>query len=571
MRRLLILGLFVLAGIAAQAQTPLWVFGSQSSILFDPTVGPDGTSYYTTVDNKIAAVSSSGVYKWAADLGAQAMTPIALQGTTLFVGTSSQQIRAYSVAGNVVWKTVLEKNIKTPIAVASDNTLYFGLENGQLYAVNGNTGKVNWHFYVDTMMGPPTVSHTGNVYVAGSAFMHSINAKTGQVIWRKDVFNFSNVPLAMDNYDNMVYIRRGIMDIYDYRGNFLWEAYDDTGALILIQNVQPLIYGDILVAAVQGGGDIYGFDSRTGQIVWQFSKVNATNPITWTPKAVSSMAVDSRGMVTYCDTTAGQIAFFDAATGWFLSFMPSNGLGNSFALVGMGTGGYGVIRAGTGNKTLVGYKMPAGPGSPWSQWGGTAYKQMRRDDPPYLTLSQPLDGQVITGAFCAVATASDDFSLADLSIYMNGTQVAKSGGGSVSLCTNSASFQDGVYDIVAVARDSGGNQATASASVAFVNPPPVYGVSYGAPIFSWIKNGVDNKYEVDISLSPSFGPVLVSSATPSKNFVKGTTWQPSQNKWAKVQNAAKLSAPTQTTFYWRVVGKSGGLVTTRSFIMDKTK
>ena len=114
MRRL-ILSLFVLAGIATQAQTTLWLFGSHTSILFDPTVGPDGSSYYATVDNKIAAVSSTGVHRWSVDLGGQALTPIALQGNLIYVGTSAQQVRAYSLDGHLVWKINLSKNIGTPM------------------------------------------------------------------------------------------------------------------------------------------------------------------------------------------------------------------------------------------------------------------------------------------------------------------------------------------------------------------------------------------------------------------------------------------------------------------------
>ncbi len=578
MRRLMILSLFVLAGIATQAQIvypdmpkPLWLYGANSSILFDPTVGPDGSVYFVTLNNRITALNGSGVFKWSAEMNGQALTPVAMQGKLLYVGTSDQQIRAYSIDGNLVWKTTLAKNIKSPIAVSGDNTLYFTCTDGDLYSMEGGTGQVNWHFYVDLQVGPPTVGHSGNVFVAGNAFVHSVNPKNGTVNWRKDFFNFSNVPIAMDSYDDMAYIRRNILDVYDYRGNIMWEAYDDTGVLILVQNVQPIIYGDTLIFAAQGGGDFYGFDMPTGVMKWRFTVANATNPHTWTPAAVSSMAVDNHGVVTYCDSKTGQLAWFDAATGWFFGFMPSNGIGNDFTLAGMGSVGYGVIRSGNGNKTLVGYKMPTGPGAPWSQFGGSPYKQNRRDDPPFLSLLSPTDGQVITGAFTATATATDDFALVDLSIYIDKTLVARTGGSAVSFNANSALFQDGVYNITAVATDSGGNQASATAQVGFVNPPPLFGLTQPPPTFSWMSNGIDGKYEVDISLSPTFNSILTSSASSSKQWIKATAWRPSQKKWSKVQNAARAGATDQTVFYWRAVGQTMGLVTTRSFIIDRTK
>ncbi len=92
MRRLMILSLFVLAGIATQAQIvhpdvpkPLWLYGANSSILFDPTIGPDGSVYFGTVDNSITALKSSGTFKWRAEMGGQAITPIAMQGKLLFL------------------------------------------------------------------------------------------------------------------------------------------------------------------------------------------------------------------------------------------------------------------------------------------------------------------------------------------------------------------------------------------------------------------------------------------------------------------------------------------------------
>jgi len=41
-------------------------------------------------------------------------------------------------------------------------------------------------------------------------------------------------------------------------------------------------------------------------------------------------------------------------------------------------------------------------------------------------------------------------------------------------------------------------------------------------------------------------------------------------KWAKVLAAANLVPNPQVTVYWRVIGRIGGEVTTRSFTLDKT-
>jgi outer membrane protein assembly factor BamB len=570
MRRLLMLSILLLAGIASQAQVTLWLFGSQTSILFDPTVGPDGSAYYATTDNKLGAVSGTGVHRWIVDLNAQVMAPVALQGNSLYVGTSSQQIRAYSVAGNLIWKRDIDKNIKTSIAVSGDNKLFFGTINGFLYAMDGNTGAVLWKFYVDTEVGPPSIGRDGTVYIVGNTFMNAVNPANGHVFWRKDVFNFSNVPIVFDGQDHIVYIRRGgFVDCYDLQGNILWEAYDDAGTVINANMVQPIIYGDMLIFAASGGGDFYAMDLNSGTVLWQYSTANSTNPLQYSPTAMSTLAVDAQGTVFMCDS-AGTLAWLDAASGWIQGWMPSHGLGNNMAIIGRDTAGYAVIRCGNGNKTLVAYKLPSGPGGPYGQYLGSAYHQARRDDPPLLDLMAPTDGALITGPLTASASASDDYDLTKISLYLDKTLLATTNSSALSFSADSAMFQDGVYDVTAVAFDSGGHQSTATATVAIVNPTPVYGVGMTPLIFAWMSNGVDSKYRVDLSTSPTFGSILITSAKEGQNFVKGTAWQPSTKKWKKVQDAALASAANQTTFYWRVTGKSGGQVLLRSFILSKS-
>jgi outer membrane protein assembly factor BamB len=572
MRRLLMLSILLLAGIASQAQVSLWLFGSQTSILFDPAVGPDGSAYYATVDNKLGAVSGAGLHRWLVDVGAQVMTPVVIQGNSLYVGTSSQQIRAYSVAGNLIWKRDIDKNIKTTIAVSGDNRLFFGTINGYVWALDGNTGAVLWKFYLDTEVGPPSIGRDGTVYIVGNSFMNAVNPANGHIYWHRDVFNFSNVPLVFDGQDHIVYIRRGgFVDCYDLRGNILWEAYDDTGSVILANMVQPILYENMLIFASAGGGDIYAMDVNSGTVLWQYSTANSTNPLQFTPTVVSTLAADAQGMVFMCDTSGGgTFAWLDAASGWIQGWMPSHGLGNNVAITGRDTAGYAVIRCGNGNKSLVAYKMPAGPGGPYGQYLGSAFHQARRDDPPLVDLLSPADGALITGPLTASASAGDDFDLTKLSLYLDNTLLATTRSPALSFSADSAMFQDGVYNVTAVAFDSAGNQSTATAAIAIANPAPVYGVGMTPLIFAWMSNGVDNKYRVDISTSPTFGSIIITSAKEGHNFIKGTAWQPSTKKWKKVQQAALAGSSNQTTFYWRVTGKTGGQVLVRSFILSKS-
>ena len=569
MRRFLLLSILLLAGIATQAQVTLWIFGSQTPILFDPTVGADGSVYFATQDNKLSAISSAGVFRWKADLGAQAMVPIAMQGSTLYVGTSSQQVRAYGSDGHMIWKIQLEKNIKTNIAVSESGSLFFADVAGNFYGINGANGQVMWKYYLDTQVGAPYIGRNGTIYVVSGSWLNAINPANGASYWKKDAFNFSNVPLVQSDEGEIVYIRRGgLVDVYDQRGNYLWEAYDDQGQPILAEMTQPVIYGNTLIFAVAGGTDFYALDLATGATVWKYETANVSNPLKFAPTALSSLAVDNWGTAYWCDNS-GTITWLDTATGWVQGWQPSHDVGQNFVLAPRNSAGYGVIRSGIGLKTLVGYSMPAGPAGPSSQYLGTGLHQSRFDDPPVVTILSPQDGAIISGTLNATASATDDYGLTGLSLYLNKTRVAYSNGSALTFIADSASFQDGVYTLSAVATDTGGNQTNSTIQVAFVNPPPIYTVSVAPLVFSWLSNGVDNKYRVDISTSLNFSTIVLSSATDTQNFVKGTSWQPSAKKWRKVQDLALGSPSTQTTFYWRVTGKTGGQVMVKTFTLTK--
>jgi hypothetical protein len=566
MRRLVILTLFVLAALAIQAQVPLWQYNSPSPIIFEPTLGGDGSVYFATADGKLRALNSKGVQAWAVNPGAVLVTPIALQSGTLYFATANQEVRAYSVAGNLQWRAKVDKNVVTPLAVTGGGQIVFAIQTGDVYGLRGADGHLLWKQHFGAAVGPVTVGHDGTAFFAADDFVNAVNPATGQVRWRKNFFNFSNVPIVLDGHDDLFYIRGGILDVYDFDGNFLWEARDAQGNLLTVLKKPPVIHGDLLIVADNGGGDFYGMDVHSGDIVWQFSNVNSN----WSPSVASSVAVDRNGTVAYSDGT-GVLAWFDGVTGQFYGYMPSIGVAGDANLVGDGLKGTIVLRTGAGQSSLVAYRTFAGPSpGPWGQAGGSARRLQRRDDPPAIDLISPMDGALISGIFNTHAEATDDFSLNSLALYLNDTQVAQSGNGSLTWSVDSKSFQDGVYTLTILAKDSGGNESTATATITVSNPAPVYSIFSAPPLFSWLSNGIDNKYQVTIAADPGFTSVLASSSREGKKWLKGTSWQAKDKDWRSVLDRARVSPTDQTTFYWRVVGKRGGVVMTKTFIIDRT-
>ncbi|MGA9750931.1 MAG: PQQ-binding-like beta-propeller repeat protein [Acidobacteriota bacterium] len=569
MRRALWMALFLLVGLAAQAQTNIWQFNSAHPIVFEPVLASDGSVYFATDDGKFSALTPSGVLKWSISPGGQVITPPVLQGNYLYFGTSNQELRGYGLDGKLLWELGLGVNISTPLAMAAGGYIFFGTTDGTLYCVQVSSGHVLWSYHAGyRVASAPVVGHDGTVYFFVDNFLMALDPQYGKVKWRSNAFSFTSQPLFMDSYDHIFFVEEtGTLNCFDKTGHWLWQAKDETGALLTCAKTSPIIIGDTIL--VSTGGNVYAVSVWTGLASWDVVAAN-TSPA-FSPASLSTMAASADGRVYYCDSSNKTLTWFDGSTGILGGYLPSFGTGLNVNLIGWRGKGYLVIRTGPSATILMAYAVPEGSAAgPWGQWAGTPYHLQRRDDAPFLELTSPVDNSVIVGNVVAQADAQDDYKVAGMSLYLNGTDVQDSSSGYLSWGADSAMFQDGTYAFKVVALDSGGNEAVATATVTFQNPPPVYPLGSGPPVFSWLSNGVDNKYQVAVSQDPNFASILISSARPTKKFHKGTSWQPKSRLWMKVTLAAAATPSTQVTFYWRVVGKTGGLVVTRSFVVDKS-
>jgi outer membrane protein assembly factor BamB len=130
---------------AAPAKRPAeqWSYKVSKPIVGSPTVGPDGTIYFTSHDGKLRALDAAGALLWEMP------------------------------TGDRVWSTP---------AVAEDGTVYTGSDDDHLYAVDGKTGKVVWKLRVGAcdppvgggpegvrcdVDGGPTLGPDGTIYTGG--------------------------------------------------------------------------------------------------------------------------------------------------------------------------------------------------------------------------------------------------------------------------------------------------------------------------------------------------------------------------------------------------------------------
>ncbi|HWY55396.1 MAG TPA: PQQ-binding-like beta-propeller repeat protein [Terriglobales bacterium] len=222
--------------------------------------------------------------------------------------------------------------------VVAEGMVYFGSNDGNVYAVNADTGALVWKAEGS---GPAVAD--GIIYFMGSydTFLYARNAKTGALVWAYNIQIFAFAPVVSDG---VVYVTAATAAGYDlfaldartgflYWRDFIWVTPDLSAAaiargtvyvgasgssgsdLLAVSNGSVLWQYPITVSsspAVVNGvvyagsadDNVYALDSTTGSLRWKYS----------TTKSVYSSPATADGAI-YVGSEDGNIYALNASTG----------------------------------------------------------------------------------------------------------------------------------------------------------------------------------------------------------------------------------------------------------------
>ncbi|WP_018248984.1 outer membrane protein assembly factor BamB family protein [Orenia marismortui] len=176
-------------------------YNQAKKLAADTTPAIDDEMIYFT-DNKffLYAIDSTGDLKWQFPIfkNAKLTSPAVASNGTIFVGTSEGVLYAVKSDSQLDWKFEVpvednddrslildddedEKLALTDLAVAKDGTIYFGVENGFLYAVNSD-GEEKWSIKLADAgeLNSPVVTKGGHISItsrAGDSYLVGADGK----------------------------------------------------------------------------------------------------------------------------------------------------------------------------------------------------------------------------------------------------------------------------------------------------------------------------------------------------------------------------------------------------------
>jgi outer membrane protein assembly factor BamB len=187
-------------------------------------------------------------------------------------------VKLNAKTGKIVWKRSLPGRAESsPVVV--DGTVYFGCENGQLFALSTRNGHTRWA----TTLGGPVKSapayYGGTLYVGDyGGYMNAVNAKTGALKWQSGSLGqgfgtsgqFYSTPAVAfgrvyaGNNDDRVYS----FDLSD--GTLAW-SYSTGGYAYSGPTVANTPSSPPTVYIGSFDGNIYALDAKDGSLRWSHS------------------------------------------------------------------------------------------------------------------------------------------------------------------------------------------------------------------------------------------------------------------------------------------------------------
>lgn len=238
---------------------------------------------------KVAAIwARSGKVSWSRDLPSRSESSPMVVDHRVYFGSEDGTVYAMRVDdGSIQWKFHAAGAVKGGLALA-DGRLYFGTYGGQVYAINQHTGKQVWHtgtsgahfgLSAGNFYATPAVAF-GRVYIGNTdGNMYSFSAASGKLAWRRGTGSYVYASAAVAQVPHgkpTVYFGSydGTFYALDARSGATRWTYRDGGKI----SGAASIVGGIVYYSNWGKRNTTALGANTGRRIWVSSR-GAFNPV----------------------------------------------------------------------------------------------------------------------------------------------------------------------------------------------------------------------------------------------------------------------------------------------------
>lgn len=210
-------------------------------------------------------------------------------GNRVFVGSADDNVYCLRAdTGEVIWRLDVGAAVRSqPLFMRETQVLFFGTDDGELWAVGAADGEQRWIFSAEgEIMHRAVLRDEALYFTSGANTVHALDWTDGQEIWRYqqdrsisefEVSGFAGVAVS----DRAVYtgFSDGTVAAFDaYDGSLIWDrdlsddisAQSQIGGIPVMRDVDTTpVVGKrrIYVASYEAG--VYALDRETGMVAWR--------------------------------------------------------------------------------------------------------------------------------------------------------------------------------------------------------------------------------------------------------------------------------------------------------------
>lgn len=193
----------------------------------------------------------------------------AVDGGVVYIPTYNNKLYAVELAtGKLKWPSPFKAG-KTLVGgvLASAGKVYFGSSDGNVYAVDGETGVEDWSFTTDDeVWSMPVLSGTTLFVTSLDGHLYALDSATGTELWSYETAAGVAATPVLGDADGLIYVggfdaRLRAIDVVTHKQRWAAKATNWFWATPLLAN------GVVYAASLDH--KVYAFDADSGQAHWQ--------------------------------------------------------------------------------------------------------------------------------------------------------------------------------------------------------------------------------------------------------------------------------------------------------------
>lgn len=233
----------------------------------------------------------AGQTLWSVNLGEPIVSGVSYDkaGQIVLVGTRlGNMIALDSQTGSIRWKQSLESTSLAPALVAGNRVL-ISANNGIIYGLNLQNGTIIWRFNTQNPMmsvrgtaTPLRLDGATALFGTADGRIHALSIDQGRPLWTRRIgVGLGGASLSLTDVDGTPLVVDNQLYATSVSGHFMGFDMTTGRTLFTVRDfatIHPVVYQQGILMGVSTDGIVYGFNTQTGEKLWQNNALQYRKP-----------------------------------------------------------------------------------------------------------------------------------------------------------------------------------------------------------------------------------------------------------------------------------------------------